>query len=44
MSPGMFSQEIAPFLRVLGTYPMDMALGFTSSDDMEGGAQAAAST
>jgi hypothetical protein len=26
-------QEIAPFLRVLGTYPMDTELGFTSSDD-----------
>lgn len=26
-------QEIAPFLRVLGTYPMDTELGGTSSDD-----------
>ncbi len=26
-------QEIAPFLRVLGTYPMDTELGFTSCDD-----------
>jgi len=28
-------QEIAPFLRVLGTYPMDTELGFTSSDDLQ---------
>lgn len=28
-----FLQEIALFLRVLGTYPMDTELGFTSSDD-----------
>jgi len=33
-------QEIAPFLRVLGTYPMDMELGFTSSDEMTDGSKA----
>jgi hypothetical protein len=26
-------QEFAPLLRVLGTYPMDTELGFTSCDD-----------
>lgn len=27
-------QEISPFLRVLGTYPMDMELGLVSNDQM----------
>ncbi|GFH10960.1 uncharacterized protein HaLaN_06368 [Haematococcus lacustris] len=39
-------QEFAPFLRVLGTYPMDTELGFTSSDDplSNGSASLAAAT
>ncbi|KAL6759379.1 hypothetical protein V8C86DRAFT_3018190 [Haematococcus lacustris] len=39
-------QEFAPFLRVLGTYPMDTELGFTSSDDplSNGNASLAAAT